>query len=53
MSEGNRLKKTPENRKSEHSIFKCLTGRIFLKLCCLELETKKKKKMLLVELQVG
>lgn len=42
MSERNRLKKPPENRKSEHSIFKCLIGRIFLKLCCLELETKKK-----------
>lgn len=41
MSEGNRFKKTPENRKSEHSIFKCLFGRVFLKLCCLELETKK------------
>lgn len=43
MSERNRLKKPPENRKSEHSIFKCLIGRIFLKLCCLELETKKKR----------
>lgn len=49
MSEGNRLKKAPEKRESEHSIFKGLTGGVFLKLCCLELETKK----LLVELQVA
>lgn len=43
------FKKSPKNRESEHSNFKCLIGRVFLKLCCLELEIKK----LLVELQVG